>query len=512
MQLKQGAVLQDGKYQIEKILGQGGFGITYLAEQSGLDRKVAIKEFFMRESCNRDSDTSQVSVPSVGSIELVKKFKNKFLKEARTIAGLSHANIIRIYDVFEENDTAYYVMEYHERGAVAGMNLPLSPEKVISYVRQLCSALTYIHKKNMLHLEITPGNILIDEEDNVVLIGFGNSKYYDQDGKQTSTAPGGICYRYAPIEQYTYGSGAEIAFSPATDIYALGATMYTLLTGQTPPEASSLLYNQLSFPWYVPENLASLIRSCMRPNMKERPQSTMDVVKLLGHEYSSFEQEEQLEEVKDDHGFDSEYQAFCVEGKYRDAFELCLAHLEDSEKVSSLAMSAIEKYFEKKKTACSVPLPSTVSYDWLVVQLKSKGYSTIIEDGKLYVDNMVSVEIKSDGKKLSASIENKFLNTMILTIIGVAANVGGFFAMYFCYHYDYVSTGVKSGRFNVQIKQYEQLLGDNPVTQDYTWLLLACMCFTVGTALLKWTFSRSVDAGRAIAKSIVEDKSQKRVS
>jgi hypothetical protein len=125
---------------------------------------------------------------------------------------------------------------------------------------------------------------------------------------------------------------------------------------------------------------------------------------------------------------------------------------------------------------------------------------------------MVSVEIKSDGKKLSASIENKFLNTMILTIIGVAANVGGFFAMYFCYHYDYVSTGVKSGRFNVQIKQYEQLLGDNPVTQDYTWLLLACMCFTVGTALLKWTFSRSVDAGRAIAKSIVEDKSQKRVS
>lgn len=98
MHLKHGAALQGGKYRIEKLLGQGGFGITYLAVQTGLDRKVAIKEFFMKEHCNRDTDTSRVSVPSVGSRELVAKFKEKFIREAQMIYDLRHRNIILIRD------------------------------------------------------------------------------------------------------------------------------------------------------------------------------------------------------------------------------------------------------------------------------------------------------------------------------------------------------------------------------------------------------------------------------
>ena len=119
MQLQSGTLLQGGKYKIETVLGQGGFGITYLATQVALERKVAIKEFFMTEHCNRDVATSHVSVGSQGSQELVARFRQKFVKEARMIAGLNHPHIIRIIDVFEENGTAYYVMEYMGNGSLA---------------------------------------------------------------------------------------------------------------------------------------------------------------------------------------------------------------------------------------------------------------------------------------------------------------------------------------------------------------------------------------------------------
>ena len=110
MNLQPGTLLRHGGYKIIKELGQGGFGITYEAEQTSLGRKVAIKEFFMKDLCNRDADTHAVSVPSVGSQELVEKFKVKFLKEARMIASYDHPNIVQIHEVFEENGTAYYVM------------------------------------------------------------------------------------------------------------------------------------------------------------------------------------------------------------------------------------------------------------------------------------------------------------------------------------------------------------------------------------------------------------------
>lgn len=114
MQLTIGTELQDGKYRIISLLGQGGFGITYLAEQVALRRKVAIKEFFMKQHCNRDVDTSKVYAGSDGSVKLFEHFRDKFIKEARLIAAFNNPHIIKIYDVFRENCTAYYVMEYLE--------------------------------------------------------------------------------------------------------------------------------------------------------------------------------------------------------------------------------------------------------------------------------------------------------------------------------------------------------------------------------------------------------------
>jgi len=291
MNLNKGALLQGGKYRIEGVLGQGGFGITYLAVQSGLNRKVAIKEFFMKDLCNRDADTSQVSVPSVGSKELVEKFKSKFIKEAQTIASLSNAHIIRIHDIFEENGTAYYVMEYHDGGSlldlVSGRGR-LSEADAVSYTRQIADALQYIHERSMNHLDVKPGNVLLDEKGNAVLIDFGLAKRYDAEGNQTSTTPVGISHGYAPLEQYK--KGGVSMFSPTTDIYSLGATFYKLITGKTPPEADDVNEDGLpAFPSDVSPSVAVAIERAMQPVRKNRPQSISEFLALLDTSTSAVE-------------------------------------------------------------------------------------------------------------------------------------------------------------------------------------------------------------------------------
>lgn len=240
--LQENTILQGGKYTIISILGQGGFGITYLGVQSGLDRKVAIKEFFIREMCERDDSTNHVTLGTEGSRETVDMYRQKFLKEARSIAQLNHPNIVRIIDVFEENGTAYYVMEYAEGGSLKDKvkeNGSLSEAVATRYIIQVAEALDYIHQRNMNHLDVKPGNIMLNEKDETLLIDFGLSKQYDaSSGSQTSSTPVGISEGYAPMEQYKKG-GVSV-FSPETDIYALGATFFNLLTGLTPPSASDV--------------------------------------------------------------------------------------------------------------------------------------------------------------------------------------------------------------------------------------------------------------------------------
>lgn len=184
------------------------------------------------------------------------------------------------YNFFEENGTAYYVMEYHDGGSLGSLPLPLAAEEASVYIRQVASALSYLHDRNTMHLDVKPSNVLIDKEGNAVLIDFGISKHYDYAGHQTSSTPIGISKGYAPIEQY---SQSTLEFNPATDIYSLGATLYKLLTGDTPQEASLLVSNPklLTFPSSVSEPMAALIRRCMSPSLDARPQSIADFLGLL---------------------------------------------------------------------------------------------------------------------------------------------------------------------------------------------------------------------------------------
>ena len=276
MQLKKDTYLQGGKYRVISTLGQGGFGITYLAEQVMAKRMVCIKEFFPKEYYNRDADSLHISLGSEGNAKMMNAYKAKFIKEAQTIAKLKHPNIIPIFDVFEENNTAYYAMEYIEGeslNAKVKREGALAEDRAVKYIRDVASALRYIHKRNIMHLDVKPANVMLRKEDDcAVLIDFGLSKQYDNAGKQTSATPVGISHGYAPMEQYQ--EGGVSTFSPVTDIYSLGATLYYLVTGRVPAEAASIGENGIGeLPRLLSANVRNAITNAMSYWRKERPQS-----------------------------------------------------------------------------------------------------------------------------------------------------------------------------------------------------------------------------------------------
>ena len=268
--------LQGGRYRIVRMLGSGGFGITYLGTQTGLERNIVIKEFFMTDYCLRDEYSNLLTVPTVSNVEFVERFKDKFLKEARHIAQLKHPNIVNIIDVFEENGTAYYVMDFIEGGSLVEkvQREGSLPENVAKrYILQIADALNYIHQRYMNHLDVKPGNIMLSRNDNAILIDFGLAKQYDsQTGHQTSTTPVGISHGYAPMEQYKEGGVSE--FSPETDIYSLGATLYYLLTGARPPVSQEINEDGLPLDQLKAKNISwptiSAIINAMKPRRKER--------------------------------------------------------------------------------------------------------------------------------------------------------------------------------------------------------------------------------------------------
>lgn len=284
MELRSGTLLQDGKYQIIRSLGQGGFGITYLAEQRAVGRYVCIKEFFRQEEHIRDGNSQKLIVISKDRAEFIARFKDKFIKEAKTIAQLNHPNIINIHDIFEENNTGYYVMDYIDGAPllnIVNSKGVLSEGDAKRYIRQVASALEYIHKKSITHLDVKPENIMVRKEDDcAILIDFGLSKHYNEHGHQTSFTPTGISIGYAPVEQYNFSELSE--FSPTTDIYALAATMYHLITGKVPPASSIVGEKGLpNLPILISDGVKQAITKSMQMLRKDRPQTIAEFLKIM---------------------------------------------------------------------------------------------------------------------------------------------------------------------------------------------------------------------------------------
>ena len=278
--LKVGTILH-GTYRIDRYLSSGGFGNTYVATNIEFDERVAIKEFFMKGVTQRDDNQTTVSVSNSENTNSFLEQKEKFKKEARRIRQLNNPHIVRVHDLFEENGTAYYVMDYVDGENLAGRlkrtGKPMTENEVNQILPQILDALKSIHNAGIWHLDLKPANIMVDKAGNVKLIDFGASKQLNaqKGGATTSTA---ISYTngYAPREQMEQNYDK---FGPWTDIYALGATLYNLLTNNKPPlptdiddDMSEDKHNALPFPESV-GGMKYLVLQMMKTNRLQRPQS-----------------------------------------------------------------------------------------------------------------------------------------------------------------------------------------------------------------------------------------------
>ena len=180
--LQPGATLQGGKYRIESVIGKGGFGNTYVATDSR-NTKVAIKEFFWKGVCERDEATGSISVSDIAHYGNFRQQKEKFQKEAQRLQKFNTPHIVKVYDLFEENGTAYYVMDYIDGENLSDrmrrLDRALTEDEVREMLPQILEALRCVHAAGLWHLDLKPGNIMIDRRGNVKLIDFGASKQFD---------------------------------------------------------------------------------------------------------------------------------------------------------------------------------------------------------------------------------------------------------------------------------------------------------------------------------------------
>ena len=303
--LQPNTTLQGGKYRIERVLGQGGFGITYLAMQTSLNRYVAIKELFIggEGQAINDRRGNQVVVTNAANQQSFNQQREKFKKEALRLANLNHPNLVKVHEFFEENGTAYYVMDYINGESLrTKMNREgrLSEGVVMKYIQQLLPALEVAHKQSIWHLDIKPENIMVDKYGHVYLMDFGASKHIEQNSTLTTSLALAYTKGYCPPElaDLTYGSQADLVMAlkgigPWTDIYALGATMYNLLTESIPPSSIRLYQdggNAFMFPSSISSSTKDMIVKMMKPNKKERPQNVSEIKSLFVNSHPKYDE------------------------------------------------------------------------------------------------------------------------------------------------------------------------------------------------------------------------------
>lgn len=289
-QLQPGTVIHGthNDYRIERVLGQGSFGITYVANVRLKGRlgaiestaMVAIKEFFLRDVSSRNG----LRVFSVSDSTLCSDYRRDFLREAQNLSQLDNDHIVKVLETIEENDTVYYVMEYLSGGNLDQHILShgkLSCREALDIAIQIGEALKCMHAQHMLHLDLKPLNVMRGEDGHIVLIDFGLSKCFGADGQpESSTRIGQGTTGYAPIEQHSFKKAD--GFMPTLDIYALGATLFKMLTGCVPPEASVVLNEGLPVDELssagVPPAIIALVERAMQPLRRMRHQTVGEFV------------------------------------------------------------------------------------------------------------------------------------------------------------------------------------------------------------------------------------------
>lgn len=287
--LKVGTVLH-GTYRIDSYLSSGGFGNTYVATHINFNEKYAIKEFFMKGVNERDGNNTAVSVSNNEKVTEFNEQLEKFKKEARRLRQLNNPHIVRVYDLFDENGTAYYVMDY-----INGENLkerlkrtkkPVTEAEAGDILRQVLDALQEVHSKGIWHLDLKPANVMMENDGTVKLIDFGASKQFNsKTGGALSTSSVTYTNGFAPIEQM---EKSYEKLGPWTDFYALGATLYNVIANQKPPMPSDInddrtpdKHLSLPLPSKVSKQMRDVLLWLMKTNRKERPQSVQEIMDFL---------------------------------------------------------------------------------------------------------------------------------------------------------------------------------------------------------------------------------------
>jgi serine/threonine protein kinase len=224
-----------GDFRVERVLGAGGFGITYLADEPALARKVTIKEYFPNDFATRDKDHSAVP-RSKGTVDDYDWGLERFLEEAQTLARFDHRNIVRVHRYFRANNTGYIVLNFEEGQSLKSWLTALKraprQNELDCIIEPLLDALAIIHAADFLHRDIAPDNIIIREDNSPVLIDFGSAR--GELAHHTRTVSALVKPGYSPYEQYSETSKQQ---GPWTDIYALAATLYHAITGKRPADA-----------------------------------------------------------------------------------------------------------------------------------------------------------------------------------------------------------------------------------------------------------------------------------
>lgn len=280
-------------YTIVKVLGRGAYGVTYLATTrarlSGdlgtfdMEVQVTLKEFYVPGKMTRSGDTVNRNLDD----REMDSFARCFYMEADKISSLDHPNIVKVLEVFVANNTCYYAMEYLSGGSLTRLierEDGLSEADALTYIRQIGSALAYMHQHKMLHLDVKPSNIMLNSEGTPKLIDYGLSQQYGNDGKpESDDGLGSGTPGFAPLEQSEMSDNSY--FSPTVDVYALGATYYKMLTGYTPPSAVNILNNGISTQPLVHAKVSQqsilAIQAAMQPVVEKRLQTVDAFLAML---------------------------------------------------------------------------------------------------------------------------------------------------------------------------------------------------------------------------------------
>lgn len=283
MGLPVGTILFHGQYQVGRVLGKpGGFGITYLALDINLNTFVAIKEFFPRHIVGRDSDKISLYPYAQEDQHIFNLSLIEFVREARILAQLNHPNIVRVRSYFEENSTAYIVMDYLEGQTLAEYLSKIQrmhESEAIQLISPIFDSLAYLHQRNFVHRDVKPQNIFITDQGNPILLDFGASRQVIQNRSNSLTSimtPG-----YAPMEQYNR-KGLQ---GPWTDVYSCAATIYHMLIGEPPPEAPARIVGEQlvdlkSRVFALSNPMITMIERGLIIEPENRPQSMKDFTNL----------------------------------------------------------------------------------------------------------------------------------------------------------------------------------------------------------------------------------------